>query len=92
MKYIFVFIIGAALALLVACESEPKPSPTATLLNNDEVHQAVQQLAGAADQLNANVARFSSENWREVVPDVETSAANVSYAASQLEKALGYSK
>jgi outer membrane murein-binding lipoprotein Lpp len=81
---------GAAMAALAGCDSEPKPAATATLLNNDAVHQAVKSLVSAVDALNGDVSRFESENWRDVVPDVRTAAVNVSDAATALKKALGY--
>jgi len=83
-------LVGAATVAMSACESEPKPSATATLLNNDAVHQAVLALTSAADALNGDVSRFDSENWRDVVPDVKGATANVVDAVAGLRKALGY--
>jgi hypothetical protein len=88
LKYLIVFIVVAGFAWLAACESEPKPA--ATLLNNEEVHRAFQHLKDASEKLNGDTDRFDDENWREVVPDVKSAAAEVSDAAAELEKALGY--
>jgi hypothetical protein len=83
---------ASAALVLASCESEPKPSPTATLANNDEVHAAVKSLVRSADNLNGAVGGFDDENWRDVVPNVKSAAADVLSAVRQLRQALGYSE
>ncbi len=82
-------------AMLVAsagCDKEAKPAPTATLTNNEGVHTAMKTLIGAVGSLQSNVGQFAVENWREVVPNVRTSASDVELALSSLRTALGYSE
>jgi hypothetical protein len=81
---------GAALAF-TGCEREPKPSSTATLLNNEEVHNAVKVLIDAVDGLGSDIGQFDTEDWKDVVPEVRTAAANVESALASLRQALGYS-
>lgn len=82
---------ASALALLlVGCDSGPKPDRTATLLNSEEVKRAMAELLSAIDALESDVDEFDSKSWREVVPEVKDSAANVSSAADRLKSALGY--
>lgn len=90
-RTLLISLASAAMATMSACESEPKPSPTATLVNNEGVHQAVTNLIAAVDSLNADVSRFDEhENWRDVVPDVKVAAENVASATIALRAALGY--
>ena len=86
----FAILIPAAFTL-VGCDTDQQPSSTATLLNNSEVQNALKALDGAIDSLESDVSRFEDENWREVVPDVDTSATNVRDAFDILRKALGVS-
>jgi len=82
---------AASLALsipLIGCDTEQKPSHTATLLNNSDVQEAIKSLAAAIDSLEGDTGRFDSENWREVVPDVETAATDVRDAFDRLRQAL----
>lgn len=83
--------LGAATLVLTGCENERKPSSTATLLNNQEVHEAVKAIIGAVDELESNVDNFDAENWRDVVPEVKAAASNVAGAVGTLRQALGYS-
>ena len=34
---------------------------------------------------------FDTEDWKDVVPDVQAAASNVTFAALELKQALGYS-
>src|SRR6476646_318491 len=80
-------------AMLIAsagCGKEAKPAATATLTNNEGVHAAMKTLVGAVSSLQENVGQFDVENWREVVPNVRTSASDVALALSLLRTALGY--
>jgi hypothetical protein len=87
----FAALAGASLLLgMAGCDEEPKPSPTATLLDNDKVHEAMKNLVDAVDARESDVGDFDSENWREVVPNVKTAASEVSDAVDELRKALGY--
>jgi len=83
---------ASATLLLASCGSEPKPSRTATLTNNDAVHAAVGALVRSVDNLNGAVGGFDNENWRDVVPNVRSAAADVASAVQRLQQALGYSE
>jgi hypothetical protein len=87
------FSVGglAAVAVAVGCDSEPKPSHTATLLNNEEVHRAFSELDDAVSSLESNASDFDDENWRDVVPEVKTDADNIRDAIDSLRQTLGYS-
>ena len=76
---------------MTGCEREPKPSSTATLLNNEAVHNAVKVLIDAVDELGSDIGQFDTEDWKDVVPEVRTAATNVESALASLRQALGYS-
>ena len=78
-------------ALIAGCDSEPTPDHTATLLNNADVHKAVQSIDDAIANLEGDVDDFDTENWREVVPNVKSSTDEIREAFDQLKTALGYS-
>ena len=42
------------------------------------------QLQAASDDLRDNVDRLSSENWRDVVPDIDSSSEDVESESSQM--------
>lgn len=75
--------------MLVGCDSDQKPAHTATLLDNHQVQAALQELNSSIDELQAAIGRFNDENWRDVVPDVESASSSVSSAFSSLQTALG---
>ena len=85
-------VAAASLALLplAGCDSEPKPSSTATLLNNEKVHAAILEIDGAISSLEEDVERFDSDEWREVVPEVKSSTEELRSALDSLRTALGY--
>jgi outer membrane murein-binding lipoprotein Lpp len=81
----------AAIASVVAiagCDNDQKPSRSATVLNNSEIQAALQRLSEAIGTLEANVERFQSENWRDVVTDVEDATASVHGAFDGVRRAL----
>jgi hypothetical protein len=80
----------ARLTLIASCDSEPKPASTATLLNKEEVHHAIQELDSQIGALEGDVEDFDSESWREVVPRIKEGAESVRGALDDLKKALGY--
>jgi hypothetical protein len=83
-----VFLPG--LILLTSCgNAENKPDRAATFLNNEEVRDALTALAAAVDELESNASSFDDENWRDVVPEVQTGVTNVRDALSTLKTALG---
>jgi hypothetical protein len=87
----FASCIPVAIVLGISgCENEPKPSPTATLSNNEEVHAAMMKVSSAADNLGGEVDRFNTDDWREVVPDVEALVQDLQNAVHRLRAALGY--
>ncbi len=63
--------------LVLGCDTEQKPAPAATLLNNGEVQDAMKRLASAISGLEGAVSSFDDENWREVVPEVQSASENV---------------
>ena len=81
----------AGLALMSGCDSEPKPASTATLLNKEEVHRAIQELDSQIGALEEDAEDFDSESWRDVVPRIKEGAESVRGALDDLKKALGYS-
>jgi hypothetical protein len=81
---------GASLAALSGCDSDPKPSHTATLLDNDKVHEAMTAVDGALANLEGDVENFDSDNWRDVVPEVKSGTEELRGALDSLKLALGY--
>ncbi len=84
-------LAASCVTVAIGCESEPKPSTTATLLNNDDVQSAMRSLDYSIGGLESAVGGFDDDNWREVVPDVQTDTANVRDSYRRLRQALGYS-
>lgn len=46
----------------------------------DELERQLGQAKEASDNLESNVSRLQDENWRDVVPDVESDAEELSNA------------
>jgi len=78
----------SSVALMVGCDTEQKPSATATLLNNSEVQTAMQRLASAISGLQGAVSGFDDEDWKEVVPEVQSASEDVGSAFQGLRSAL----
>jgi hypothetical protein len=85
-----VAVATACLAGIGGCESDPKPSHTATLLDNDKVHEAMTAVDGALANLEGDVDDFDTGNWREVVPEVKSGTDELREAIDSLKLALGY--
>ena len=83
-------LLGAGTLFIAGCDSESKPDATATLLNNENVHQAMKGVVDALETLEGDVDEFSTTNWREVVPNVEGATTNLRDAVDALRKELGY--
>lgn len=79
----------SSLALIAGCDSEQKPSPTATLINNSEVQEAMKRLSSAIQELQAQVGDFETQDWKTVVPEVDNAAQEVDSAFFSLKKSLG---
>lgn len=79
-----VFAISAlsSVGLVSGCDSTSKPSP--------EVEVALGALDSAIGGLEGAVGSFSSEDWKEVVPEVEGASSDVRAAFHRLRVALGY--
>ena len=73
---------------LIGCDTDQKPAATATLLNNPELKEAMKAVDSAIDGLEGDGGRFEDENWREVVPDVQSVASDVRDAFDSLRRAL----
>jgi hypothetical protein len=84
----FALVTLSVSALIIGCDTDQKPSHTATLLNNSEVQESLKSLASAIDGLVADVGNFDTQNWKEVVPEVTSSAEEVSGAFERLRRAL----
>jgi hypothetical protein len=80
--------LAAATAGLAACAKEDDPAAAVTGANHDGVAEALDALGSAIDDLGTAIDRFDDDNWRDVVPDVRTSATDVSNAADQLKDLL----
>jgi outer membrane murein-binding lipoprotein Lpp len=74
--------------LLAGCNTEQKPSSTATPFNNSGIQESLKSLAAAIDDLVGDISEFDTENWREVVPKVTSSAENVSERFEALRREL----
>ncbi len=85
----FAITLLPAAGLLIGCDDNQKPAATATLLNNKEVQDAMKAVDSAIGDLEGDVGRFEGENWRDVVPDVESAAAEIRDAFASLRRALG---
>jgi outer membrane murein-binding lipoprotein Lpp len=80
---------GAASGLLIAgCETEPKPAATATLTNNQAVHDATQTLDAVAGDLEEDAEAFDSDNWRDVVGQIKEHIERLRGAVDDLRAAL----
>jgi outer membrane murein-binding lipoprotein Lpp len=75
--------------VLAGCDTDQKPSRTATVLNNGEVQRALQNLSSAIASLQGETERFESEDWKDVVPEVQGAAENVQSAFLALRQSLG---
>ena len=54
----------------------------------DTIRDEVSAVEAAASELETEVARFDSENWRAVVSDVEIATQNLTFAVSDLQSAV----
>ena len=77
----------AALTVLHSMKNH-QPASTATILNNGEVQDAMKPLDFAIGGLESNVGDFEDQNWREVVPEVQSAASNVRGTFDNLRRAL----
>ena len=69
-----------ALAALAGCnESRNGPS----------VDSELRALGDAIASLRSTIERFSSEDWKDVVPDVKSEASDVETALANLKAAMG---
>ena len=89
---LFLSFAGAAPGLLLlGCEAESKPAATATLTNNQAVHDATQTLDTVAGDLEQDAEAFDSDNWRDVVGQVKEHIEQLRGAVDDLRAALQYS-
>lgn len=54
----------------------------------EEAREAVGRVSRAADEVQSNAERFSSENWRSVVPDVEDASGELDQAQADASEAV----
>lgn len=71
----------AALFVLAGCNEGSANGPS--------VDHEFSALADAISSLDSTVRRFSSEDWKDVVPDVQTDASDVANAFANLKAAMG---
>ena len=76
--------LATATMLLAGCDSGKNGTE-----DNKDLDAPLTALGEAIDELSGSVGRFSNEDWKEVVPDVETRAADVSNAFDYLKSILG---
>jgi outer membrane murein-binding lipoprotein Lpp len=69
---------ASALLVLAGCAGK---GPT--------VDSELSALADAISSLDSTVRRFSGDDWKDVVPDVQTDASDVANAFANLKAALG---
>lgn len=70
-----------ALLALAGCNEGSRAAPS--------VDSELSALAEAIASLGSTVGRFSSEDWKDVVPEVETDASDVANAFANLKAAMG---
>jgi hypothetical protein len=85
-------ILLPAVSALVGCAADQKSSSTATLLNSDQVREALKATDIAISELESKVGRFKQDNWRQMVPEVQSLAAEVRDTYDNLRRALGVSE
>jgi chromosome segregation ATPase len=54
----------------------------------EALEQRKTQLQSASESLRSNVERLASEDWREVIPDIDASASDVEDEADQMGSEL----
>lgn len=72
-----------ACGMLAGCDSGNPP------VDNQKLKDALSSLDSAIGGLESNVEDFNTDNWREVVPEVETAATGVRGAFDNLKQAFG---
>ncbi len=58
----------------------------------DDVEKMVDDIESAVSDLESRIGNFDSENWRDVVPEVRSTAQDVGSAVDELRKHLNYLK
>jgi hypothetical protein len=77
--------LGAAALASCSQRGADRPSAVATLANHDKIVEAIGDLSTAVESLEQSVSGFEDENWRDVVPEVESATASVSGALDTLK-------
>lgn len=57
--------------------------------NGPSVDTELKALAGAISTLSSTVERFKSDDWKDVVPDVQSDTSDVVTAFANLKAAMG---
>jgi hypothetical protein len=78
--------LNELLDLRRAAETASSAPVTAAVIAED-LQNAQDELRSASADLQDNVDRLQSENWRDVVPDIEQSSSDVDYAQENSESA-----
>jgi hypothetical protein len=74
-------IATSALVVLASCNEGSGDGPSAD--------SELSALAEAISSLGATVRRFKDEDWKDVVPEVETDASDIADAFANLKAAMG---
>ena len=74
-------VATSALLILAGCNGGSGNGPS--------VDSELSALANAISALGSTVGRFKGEDWKDVVPDVESDAADVATAFANLKAAMG---
>lgn len=82
-----VALAASVVSAAVGCDSDPKP---AVLTNVKAVDSAMLLMDETIGGLETAAGAFESDNWREVVPDVQLKVSDVRIRYRELRKALGY--
>lgn len=81
-------VATSGLAALAACSRDDGPNVQATADNFEKVKSKVGDLETAVDSLMQSVGRFDDDNWREVVPDVQSAASEVESVLADLKQVM----
>ena len=77
-------VLAAGCAVLDGCEE--KPSSNNPYRENIRVH--VERVKNALQVLRSSADDFATDNWRDVVPEVQKNISDLEQAVSELENSI----
>ncbi len=83
-------LLALPAAVLAGCHAAPKPSLDATLLHNEKVREAVNELEQAMLSFEEEVGQTTAENWHQTLSDVQTATLRLRNGIDDLKRSLGY--